>query len=154
MEVIAPNRPTQATIAREIRGLSVVPDLYGGGKVVQLSGEGKIEKVSFEQFTDSFYTVHREIWVPFNDTSNRYDAYEPIGSLDVAERALKMLNHEMDYDILFNNCHHFSCGCLSGNFGNYYNTLSNIKEQIEKYENGSNPVIWYRWNWVDGILMK
>lgn len=65
-----------------------------------------------------------------------------MGSAVVAERAREMIGKRRNYNLLFDNCHQFTSGCLTGNFENSDNFLVFLKTTVEK-ELGTNE--WRVW---------
>lgn len=51
----------------------------------------------------------------------------PVGSKDAARRAKKMVGRYRDYSLVFDNCHQFTSGCITGNFENSDNFWSFLK---------------------------
>ncbi|MDF2568843.1 MAG: hypothetical protein K0R55_447 [Sporomusa sp.] len=129
----------------------------GNKEVIQLNSKGIIEKVSLERFTDSLLTLNPIIWVPMNDADDKHIynyAYNSIGSIEAAHRARKMINKQRDYNLIMDNCHQFSAGCLIDNFENANNFLVFLKDEVQKHMNDGKPVKWHRWNWVAGVLVE
>lgn len=105
----------------------------GQGKIVELSGDGRIQIVSRQQFTSSgtgtcIYVSCRQEYA--------------VGSSKVAQRALDQLGLRRQYNIVMDNCHQFSSGCLSGNFENGDNFLWALKHSTEKILSTNNWRIW------------
>lgn len=109
----------------------------GDGKIVELSGDGIIRKVSAYDFMDSKIPTARSIYV----SSQKGRA---IGSEKVAERALKMVGSRRDYNIIMDNCHQFSAGCLTGDFNNSNNFLWMLKHEAEKRWGSLEWRVWDR----------
>lgn len=105
----------------------------GNQQIVHLNKYGSIEIVSPEQFTSgttalSIYTASR------NNNS--------VGSQKVAERARFMVGKRRNYNVLLDNCHQFSSGCLSGDFENYDNFLWMLKDTTKKTLNADTWLVW------------
>lgn len=81
----------------------------GNDEIVHLNRYGRIEKVSAEQFISG--TTAMSIYV---SSSNGY----AVGNRVVCHRALSMVGQTRHYNVLQNNCHQFTSGCLTGDFEN------------------------------------
>lgn len=107
-------------------GLAEHSGIYvGNGKIVELSGDGVIRQVSGYDFMDSKVPTARSIYVSSQNG-------KAIGSEKVAERALNMLGRQREYNLILDNCHQFSAGCLTGDFENANNFLWMLKHEAEK----------------------
>jgi len=95
----------------------------GNNEIVNLHGNGKIEIVSPEEFIEG--TTAISIYV------SCIDEY-PVGSIEVARRAKNMVGSKVDYNLLFNNCHQFTSGCLTGDFKNSDSFLWMLKDTAKK----------------------
>lgn len=96
----------------------------GNNQIVHLSGDGNIEIVSPKEFIDGGTAC--SIYVSCQDTS-------AVGSANVAKRAKNMIGTSRNYSFIFNNCHQFSAGCLSGDFENSHNFLWMLKDESAKW---------------------
>ena len=95
----------------------------GYDEIVHLNSRGDIEIVSPKEFIDG--TTAMNILVSCKDT-------EAVGSREVARRATNMVGKSRDYNFLFDNCHQFTAGCLTGDFEGSDNFLMFVKMQTEK----------------------
>lgn len=111
----------------------------GNGWIAQLSGKGNIERVSPERFTDNITTTDRDIFIPVNRDG------QPIYCYGAASNAEKMIGGSRSYHLLFDNCHQFSAGCITGDFENDNNFLWMVKTEFN--EAVSETVKWQRWKW-------
>lgn len=111
----------------------------GGNQIVDLDGNGRIKKVSLREFTGHITTFNTEIWIPC-DSDGR-----PIGLSYAANRAIEMLGEKRNYNLILDNCHQFSSGCITGDFDNADNFLWMLKDTFQK-EYGDN-VVWKQWKW-------
>ena len=50
----------------------------------------------------------------------------------VAKRAKKHINEKTPYNVLFNNCHRFTCGCVTGNFENDVVSFAMLEETLHR----------------------
>lgn len=92
----------------------------GDGDIVQLSATGCIEVVSAGEFISGKTAV--SIYASCQGG-------EPVGRKAVAKRALSLAGTRRDYNVLLDNCHQFSAGCLTGNFENSCNFLWMLKSE-------------------------
>jgi hypothetical protein len=81
----------------------------GHGRIVDLNRHGEIQIVSPREFMSG--GTGTEIRVSCIGS-------RAIGSREVARRAYLKVGQRRDYHMLFNNCHQFASGCLSGNYEN------------------------------------
>lgn len=112
----------------------------GNDNIVQLNGKGKIEKVSYKGFTNHITTVDVAIWFPCNEENGQALSLSAAGN-----RALKMIGESRNYNLVMDNCHQFSSGCITGNFDNADNFLWTLKHSFEEKFNCK--VFWKRWEW-------
>ena len=82
----------------------------GDGYVVHLNGDGVIEKVTFREFVARLEGSNPSVSIFCATDKNG----KSIGSMEVAERALKMVGVHKRYHLAFNNCHCFTHYCLTG----------------------------------------
>jgi len=109
----------------------------GNNKIVQLNGQGEIEAVSPEMFLerlDGFNTAI-SIYVSCNDE-------EAVGKKKIAKRAKKMIGEQRNYNLLSDNCHQFTSGCITGDFENGDNDFLNLKEKAESQLDADNWLVW------------
>ena len=113
----------------------------GGHEVVSLSGSGKVVKRSTRDFLDG--GSNRFIWVSCRGAASA-------GKRIVAERAQAMIGYKRDYNIVFDNCHQFTSGCLTGAFENADNALWMLKTRAENTLRVDNWRVWDR----DGAIQR
>ena len=113
--------------------VSVSGSVSGSGR----SGSGKAVKESPREFTSG--GTGSTIYVSCKGAS-------PVGDPHVAERALKMVGKSIAYDVVGNNCHRFTFGCLTGDFKSENYTLFQIRMEAEKRLGGDD---WRVWDWSD-----
>jgi len=106
------NTIERGTHLKVSRGLYTHHGIYvGNGHVVHYSGlanglnKGKVELTSLSEFMGEAIELK---YVKYETTIPTYTQDE------ICERALKCLN-ENHYNIILNNCEHFSCWCVTGN---------------------------------------
>ena len=82
----------------------------GRNKIVHLSGDGHIEKVSAKEFCERFSGLNPSftIFCPVNSNG------KAIGDKKVAEYALGAVGRVIEYNPLMRNCHCFSASCVCG----------------------------------------
>ena len=108
----------------------------GNGKIVELLGTGVIRKSGPGGFINGTNSV--SIYVAC-------DGENPIGSSTVANRARSMVGSSRDYNLVLDNCHQFSCGCISGNFENANNYFWLVESEIAQVLNGGKDITWRVW---------
>lgn len=107
----------------------------GNNRIVHLNRHGEIEKVSPNEFVEG--TSALTIYV-----SSR-DGYS-VGSETVASRAEAAIGKRRDYNVIMDNCHQFSSGCLTGDFENSDNFLWMLKHSANKHLNINDWRAWDR----------
>ncbi len=105
----------------------------GNGRIAHLNGKGLIESVDKEAFLDG--TTGVSILVSSRNS-------KPVGSQQVANRARAMLGKRRSYNMIFDNCHQFTAGCLTGDFNNGNNFFWMLKDQVSA-KLGANT--WREW---------
>ena len=55
-----------------------------------------------------------------------------LASSAAAARAKKKNNAKTEYNVLFNNCHRFTCGCVTGNFENDVMSFAMLEDTLNK----------------------
>ena len=108
----------------------------GNNHIIHLNGKGIVERVTPDEFIDG--TTAMSIYVSCNDTT-------PVGSVKAASRAKQMLGKTRDYNMLFDNCHQFVAGCLTGDFEyNASNFLWILEMKTEDYTGSNTWRVWDR----------
>lgn len=109
----------------------------GYNKIVHLNGDGLIESVTPKQFIDRLggFNTAISIYVSCN-------GLKPVGSKEAAKRAKKMVGIRREYNLLLDNCHQFSAGCLSGDFENANNFMWILKKEASKRINANSWRVW------------
>ena len=67
---------------------------------------------------------------------------DAVGNNIVSQWALDKVGEKLDYNLLTNNCHRFTSGCLTGNFDNDDVLMCLLKITVRQ-ELGSDS--WYAW---------
>ena len=114
----------------------------GHNEIVHLSSEGVIELTTPERFKVPGTAL--TIYVSCQDTYS-------VGSKSVSKRARSMVGNKRSYNLVFDNCHQFSAGCLTGDFENSINFLWMLKDESSK-KLGSNT--WRAWTTDDGKIVR
>ena len=111
----------------------------GHHQIVHLGGDGCIEVVSPEQFLARLngYNFARTIYVACQQNN-------PAGNEHIARRAENMVGSRRQYNVLMDNCHQFSAGCLSGNFDNHDNYMWRLRLAAHKYLQANQFLAWNR----------
>ncbi|KAE9539257.1 lecithin retinol acyltransferase family protein [Ursidibacter maritimus] len=107
----------------------------GNNKIVHLNSRGNIEIVSASEFIEG--TTALSIYV--SSSNGKSDGSEP-----VCRRALRMVGKCRDYNVILDNCHQFTSGCLTGNFENSDNFLWMLKDTTEKILGSDEWRVWER----------
>lgn len=109
----------------------------GNNKIVHLDGSGDIETVSPRRFLNRLKG--------FNSAISIYvscDGESPVGSKKVAKKAKNMIGNSRYYNVILDNCHQFTSGCVSGNFENSDNFLWMLKHTAESEINANTWRVW------------
>lgn len=73
------------------------------------------------------------------------DEYTILFDESNAKRAECMVGNYRDYNLLIDNCHQFTSGCITGNFENSDNFTLFLKQRISEYMNNGDEVRLCRW---------
>ena len=116
----------------------------GEYKIVSLKSKGKIinsdaqiVEESTRKFTEGRLNSNRLIWVSCRGES-------AVGDRKAAERARKMVGKYRNYNVIWNNCHQFTSGCLTGSFENADNPFTFLKQTAKEMLGVDNWRIWDR----------
>jgi len=114
----------------------------GNNEIVHLDGSGNVEIVDPKEFLNRLdgFNLAISIYVSCDGSS-------AVGGDIIAERAKKMVGEKRDYNLIFDNCHQFTSGCIMGNFENSDNFLWMLKDTAEKEINANT---WRVWETTDG----
>lgn len=106
-------------------GLAEHSGIYiGNGKIVHLDGEGVIEAVSVKKFMKRLGGINTAISIYVSCKGNK-----AVGAKAVAKRAKEMIGTSREYNLVLDNCHQFTAGCLTGDFENHCNFLFLLKDE-------------------------
>lgn len=103
------------------------------GQIVALESDGRIVSRSPEGFMKG--TPALCIYV-----SCRGD--HAVGSVEAAERARRKIGTRRDYNVAADNCHHFSYGCLTGDFESRVVLLTQLKLECRSRMGASDWHVW------------
>jgi hypothetical protein len=111
----------------------------GNNLIAHLNGSGVIEIVSPDQFLARLggFNTATSIYVSCNNGS-------PVGSKEIAKRAKTMVGKVRDYNLILDNCHQFTAGCVSGNFENPCNFFTFLKSEVSCRIDGDEWRVWDR----------
>jgi len=114
----------------------------GNNEIVHLDGSGNVEIVDPKEFLNRLdgFNLAISIYVSCDGSS-------AVGGDTIAKRAKKMVGEKRDYNLIFDNCHQFTSGCITGNFENSDNFLWMLKDTAEKEINANT---WRVWQTTDG----
>ena len=104
-----------------------------------MDGSGAVEVVSSEKFLKRLggFNTALSIYVSCRNGI-------PVGSQKIAQRAAWRLGTSRDYNVILNNCHQFTAGCLSGNFENSCSFLMFLKSEAKTIINADEWRVWDR----------
>ena len=136
------------TVPSPAKGSVVYCDLVAGttehtgiyiGKnyIVHLNGDGVIERVTPKQFMRRLngFNTAISIYVSCRDGA-------PVGSNKVAKLAESMIGKTREYNVILDNCHQFTSGCLTGEFDNSCNFFTFLNDTIKNEINGNEWRVW------------
>lgn len=107
--------------------------------IIELLGTGEIRSTNPASFIDGTNSI--SIYVACDDT-------RPIGSKIVANRASAYIGKSRDYHLLYDNCHQFTGGCVTGNFSDGKTIFWMLEDSISKHLNNGRSITWRVWNRV------
>jgi hypothetical protein len=130
--------PGCIVICKIAGGLAEHSGVYiGDDTIVELNGSGEIQEVSFNEFLSEGITrTGVNIYVAC-DSSNRV-----ISDGVIAERAEEMVGDIRDYNLVIDNCHQFTAGCITGNFENADNFFFFLTHSIKQEMNDGGAIRW------------
>ncbi|MBI9031689.1 hypothetical protein JEZ13_06795 [bacterium] len=111
----------------------------GDNRIVHLSGSGLIEAVSPETFIGRLNGLNKSQFIEVSCVDGC-----AVGSEEVANRAIRMIGNTRKYNLIMDNCHQFTSGCLSGNFENADNFLWMLKDEARKVLGATQWRAWER----------
>ena len=111
----------------------------GDDQIVHLNRHGDIEAVSPDEFMDSPTAIPISIYVSCNDTT-------PVGGAAIAKKAKGVIGVARNYNLIFNNCHQFTAGCMmdDSHFENSIIFLRMLKYEAKKHLSADSWRVWDR----------
>ena len=109
----------------------------GNGVIVELLGSGLIRETTPEGFMQGTNAI--SVYVAC-------DGDQPLGASRIALRAVDMIGRQRQYNVLMDNCHQFSAGCISGDFSNANNFFWMLEDEISQKMNNGSPITWRVWD--------
>lgn len=109
----------------------------GNGEIVHLNGDGVVEKVSAKTFLarNGGLNPAITIWVSCSGAT-------PVGSEAVGRLAVAKIGSTREYQIVLDNCHQFTSGCLTGDFENCDNFWWLLRLAVKRHLCGDGWVNW------------
>ena len=112
----------------------------GYSEIVELKGDGNIRKVTPEQFkNDGILRNGNQIYVACNKNGSI------LSDVIIAQRAKQKLGSKRNYNVLLDNCHQFSAGCITGDFERDDNFKKFLEWTISEELNMGDGVNWCPW---------
>lgn len=120
-------------------GFAAHSGIYIGDKtIVHLDGDGIVKPCTPAEFLDRLDGLNTAISI-YVSCSNATS----VGCNNVALRAINSIGNERNYNLLFDNCHQFTTGCLTGDFdNNASNFLWMLKMKAESYIDADSWRVW------------
>lgn len=109
----------------------------GNNQIVELLGSGEIRVASPSMFIDGTNAI--SIYVACNEKT-------PLGGEHIAERARGMVGKRRGYNLILDNCHQFTAGCITGDFENSDNFFLLVQNTIERNINRGESIEWRVWD--------
>ena len=115
----------------------------GDNKIVHLDGSGNIEIVTPMAFLGRLGGLNSamSIYVSCNVDSL------PVGGDAIARKAKSMVGKRREYNVILDNCHQFTSGCITGNFENPDNFLWMLKDTAKNKISANS---WRVWKTING----
>ena len=109
----------------------------GNGKIAELLGTGEIRLINPKGFINGTNAI--SIYIAC-------DNKKPIGSKTIANRAISHIGKQRDYHILYDNCHQFASGCITGQFSDGKTLFWMLEKTISKHLNNGRSITWRVWD--------
>ena len=123
----------------DLGGVAEHSGIYiGNGKIVHLDGSGQVEIITQEGFLNrlSGFNTALSIYVSCSNEG------KPIGSINTSDRAIEVAGNRRNYNLILDNCHQFTSGCITGDFENSDNFFWMLKETVEQYYAAYSWRVW------------
>ena len=101
----------------------------GNNRIIELKGDGRIISVSLEEFLDygCFTRMGLVAYVACDSKGN------VLHDERIAQRAERKVHTSRSYNVLFDNCHQFTSGCITGDFENPHNFFWMVEDTIKQH---------------------
>ena len=109
----------------------------GNNQIVHLDGSGLIEVVSPAEFLARLDGFNTAISIYVSSRNG-----EAVGCDSVAERAREMIGMTRKYNVILDNCHQFTAGCLTGDFENANNFFWMVKDTAKEVLGANEWRVW------------
>lgn len=109
----------------------------GNNRIVHLNGDGLVESVTPKQFMERLEGWNTAISIYVSSHNGK-----AVGKIEVAERAKESIGRTREYSLIFDNCHQFTSGCLSGNFDNSCNFFAFLNDEVRNTVGGDEWRVW------------
>ena len=131
-------KPGCIMICKIAGGLAEHSGVYiGDDTVVELNGSGDIQEVSLAEFlNDGITRTGVNIYVAC-DSSNKV-----LCDKSIAKRAEDIVGDVRDYNLIMDNCHQFTAGCITGDFENADNFFVLLAHSIKNEMNNGEQIRW------------
>lgn len=113
----------------------------GNGKIAHLDGDGEVKSSNPIQFLNRLNGLNTALTIYVSCKGGN-----AVGSEMAADIAKQKIGTTRNYNLILDNCHQFSSGCLSANFENPNNFLIFAKHEAEKILGADNWRAWTRSN--------
>lgn len=133
----APGTPVYCNLALVVEHTGIY---IGDDEIVHLNGDGEIEIVSPQEFVARLDGDNPGKSIYY---AAKFDG-TPLGGKRIADRARAKVGSRRNYNLVFDNCHRFTCGCLTGNFENPCNNFPDVEKTI-RGKFGS--LTWVEWDY-------
>ena len=114
----------------------------GDNKIVELNGDqGEILCVDSNFFAGGAY---KNIYIACDEKMNA------VYNENIVYRALEMVGKHRGYQVLFNNCHQFTSGCITNEYENSDKFLWMLEMTIREKMNKGKAITWACWEKEEG----
>ncbi len=111
----------------------------GNGEIVHLNGDGDIETVSPRNFVARLDGLNPAVSIYCAGRAGK-----ALGKKNIANRARSMVGRRRNYHWVIDNCHQFTCGCISGDFENSCNFFWMVNMEIQ---DRLGKFTWLKWDY-------
>ena len=133
----APGTPVYCNLAIVVEHTGIY---IGDDEIVHLNGDGNIEIVSPQEFVARLDGDNPGKAIYYAAKSNG----TPLCRTSIANRARSKVGDRRNYNVVFDNCHQFTCGCISGDFENPCKLFSLVEMEINLK---LGPLTWVKWDY-------